>query len=209
MPLPQKKSAVSRPTVLFVVPSLAILVSLLSVLWGADDGPVLAAQLWGGPTDSAEGFFGRVRLLQESSSVVTPVPGERVTVEAGQGEHRFRREVTTGPDGWAELSLPRHVEHPLSLALVARGQRVASGAPTLNTERWIRAASSHGPLAAHGDSALRASLRIDSCVLSVPFTSQAVLKAWVEGAPAASARSSPSTAWPGPATGWSPTCAAS
>ncbi len=175
---------------LYFIPLLALGVCAVSLFWRKGEAEVRSAMLMGGPTDSAAGFRGRLRVVREIGGMTFPVQAETIRLVAEQGSHKSVRSLTTGPDGWADFDLSRMPEAALHLVVKdAAGNVLAEGVPELSTNRWLKSAKSRGgPLRVHREGALEARVRVGQGVLSVPFESRLSIEVLRGGKPEVGAR---------------------
>lgn len=163
---------------LYLIPVLALGVCAVSLFWRAGEVEIRSAMLMGGPTDSATGFRGRLRVVREVDGMTLPVSEETVRLVAQQGSHESVRSLITGPDGWADFDVSREPRAPLHLLVKdARGRVLVEGTPELSTSRWLKSAQTRGgPLRVHREGELTAQLIISQGVLSVPFASAVIVE---------------------------------
>src|SRR5690606_9808537 len=146
---------------LYLIPLLALGVCALSLFWRAGEVELRSAMLMGGPTDSALGFRGRLRVVREIGGMTLPAQGEEIRLFAQQGKHESVRTLTTGPDGWSDFEVSRVPGAPLHLEVKdAAGRVLVDGTPELSTSRWLESAQRRGgPLRVHRAAGLEAQLK--------------------------------------------------
>ncbi len=164
-----------RPYFLFVMPVLMVLVLGLSVFIASRDEKMISARLLGGPTDSAQGFHGRVQVTRESFGVTLPLGHYSLQIIVQQGRHKTTRYVMSDSDGWAEFESPRFTSRKFSLRVLGeRGEVLVEGSPQLSTSQWLNSARRRGgddKKKPHSGDNLVGSIFIPGGVLAVPFES--------------------------------------
>lgn len=173
------------PLLLYVLPVVAVSVLGLSTFLGMQGGAVRSAVVLGGPTDGKEPFRGRLQVLEEVHDSITPLGGQPIVLLATQGSHRVERQLLTDETGWTEFELPLVGSSPFELSVVDRtGKTLASGTPSLRTERWRRSARRReGEMRPQEKDTLTARLSIAKRVLAVPFAGDGELVVRRDGEP--------------------------
>lgn len=160
------------PKLVYLLPLSALLIAALSLFFSHHD-EIIFARIIGGPTDSSEGFRGRIQLLTEAAGVLESQPDSQLELVVKQGHREVRRRLQTGPDGWVEFFVPRFPDEKLQLEVrAARVRQLAAGTIELSTRAYLDTAKQrqHAP-GRHVLNTASVCLTVPGIVLAVPFIS--------------------------------------
>lgn len=145
----------------------------LAWLVGGGARPVLSAQVYGGPTDSAGPWHGRILILESTSDGSVPLVHREVEVVRRGATREHRVIARTGGDGWFDVTLPEVGGASLELEVfdVPTRALLARGRPSLPWARWSSAP--RRGLDSRAQDATGVSVR--GGVLATPFWSQVAL----------------------------------
>lgn len=163
------------------VPPISVIVVGVVLFVAGSPRPFPFARVFGGPTDGAGPWTGRVQLLTRSGDVDEPLAHAPLRVEWSDRGSSTSFVSRTDDEGWAEVRLERpRAQSRLDLSVYGGELQtlVARGAPELPAERWRRAARRRsGVLQSRSEGALSLAVRVSGGVLSVPFASTIEIEA--------------------------------
>ncbi len=177
--MPKRESWGASPLgssfLLYALAPLTVTVVGFALLVGGAERPYAFARLYGGPTDGAGPWTGRVQLLERRGEFDSPVEGRPLRVSWHSGDHTTAFRGTTGPEGWLDVVLKRPPgADGLHVVITSEGsdQPLAEGAPELPRSRWQAAARRQGgSIEGRTEGALAIRAWVRGGVMAVPFSS--------------------------------------